>query len=346
MATRDPFPMRSTAFCRRMAVKSMVVRLAAAVLLLAGSVAAEAQQAVYRVGFVSPLPPVPEPIQLRAFRQGLRELGYVQGTNLIIETRFAEGRNERLPELIAEVVRLKVDVLLVGSTPAAVAAKRATTTVPIVFAGVMDPVGSGIVATLARPGSNITGATVGVGGEDFTGKCFELLREAAPGTSHVAVLLNPAYPLSTQVRREVQAVGRALNMKFDVHEAANLKDLESVFTAIAASRARGIFVAPDPFLTDSSRRIAEFAAERRLPAIHFSRRFADAGGLMSYGASLENSYRRAATHVDKILKGAKPSDLPVEQPTRFELVINLKTAQAMGLKIPQSVLLRADHTIE
>ena len=346
MATRDPFPMRSTAFCRRMAVKSMVVRLAAAVLLLAGSVAAEAQQPVYRVGFASPLPPVPEPIPLRVFRQGLRELGYVEGTNLVIETRFAEGRIERLPELVAELVRLKVDVLLVGSTPGTIAAKRATTTVPVVFAGVMDPVGSGIVATLARPGGNITGATVGVGGGDFTAKCVELLREAAPGTSHVAVLLNPAYPLSTQVGEVVQAVGRALNMKLDVHEAANLKDLESVFAAIDATGARGLFIAPDPFLTDSSPRIAKFAAERRLPAIHFSKRFADAGGLMSYGASLEDSYRSAATHVAKILKGAKPSDLPVEQPTRFELVINLKTAKAMGLKIPQSVLLRADHTIE
>ena len=345
MATRDPFPMRSPVFCRRIALKAVFVRFTAAVLLLAGAVAAEAQP-VYRVGFVSPIKAVPEPVQLRAFRQGLRELGYVEGTNLIIEARFAEGKNERLPELVAELVRLKVDVLLAGSTLGTVVAKRTITTVPIVFAGVQDPVGAGIVATLARPGGNVTGIAMGVGGGDFTAKCLELLTEAAPGTSHVAVLLNPAYPLSTQVRGEVQAVGRALNLKFDVHEAGNLKDLESVFGAIDASGARALFVAPDQFLTDSSPRIARFATEKRLPAIHFSKRFADAGGLMSYGASLENSYRRAASHVDKILKGAKPFDLPVEQPTRFELVINLKTARAIGLKVPQSVLLRADHTIE
>lgn len=345
MATRDPFPMRSTAFCRRMAVMPMVVRLAAAVLLLVGSAAIHAQQAtrMHRIGFVAATSTGPA---FEAFRQGLRELGYVEGKNIVLEARFADGHSERLPALIAEVIGLKVDVLMVASTPGAVAAKKATTTVPIVFAGVMDPVGASIVATLSRPGSNITGVTLGVGGEAFTGKSFELLKEVVPGASHIAVLLNPTYALNMQVRKEVQAVGRALKMEIDVHEASNLKDLESVFTAIGASGARGLFVVPDPFLTNSVPRIAKFAAERRLPAIHFSKRFTDAGGLMSYGASIESSHRRAAVHVDRILKGTKPSDLPVEQPTHFELVINLKTAKAMGLTIPQSILLRADLVIE
>ncbi len=324
----------------------MVAFIAAAVLLLAAPAAVHAQQAasVYRIGFVSAGSPGGTSVD--AFRQGLREAGYVEGRNLVLETRFAEDRLERLPVLVAELLGMKVDVLLAGSTPGARAAKKATTTVPIVFGGVLDPVGSGIVATLARPGGNITGATVGIGGEGFTGKCLQLLKETASGMSHIAVLLNPTYPHSVQFRREVQAAARTLKMKVDILDVANPENLEPAFTAIGASGAQGVFVAPDPFLTASSGRIAQFAASRRLPAIHFSRRFADAGGLMSYGGSLDDSYRRAAAHVAKILKGAKPGDLPVDQPTRFELVINLKTAKAIGLNIPQLVLLRADHIIE
>jgi putative ABC transport system substrate-binding protein len=285
-------------------------------------------------------------MQLRAFRQGLRELGYVEGKNVIIETRFAEGRNERLPELVAELLRLKIDVLLAGSTPGALAAKKTTPTVPIVFAGVLDPVGSGIVSSLARPGGNITGVSVGVGGEGFTAKCLQLLREAAPGLSHLAVLVNPSHPLSMQFRREVQAFAKNVNMKFDVREVANANGLERALAAIGASEAQGIFVAPDPFLTASGARIARLAVDSRLPALHFSKSFAEAGGLMAYGPTLDESYRRAAAHVDKILKGTKPAALPVEQPTKFELVINLKAAKALGLTIPPSLLLRADHVIE
>jgi len=314
--------------------------------LLAAPLAAEAQQTVYRVGFVHPASAARVSIQLDAFRQGLRELGYVEGKNVIIETRFAEGHTERLPELVAEVLQLKVHVLLAGSTPSALVAKKATTTVPIVFAGVLDPVGSGIVSSLARPGPNITGVTVGVGGEGFTGKCLELLRDAVPGLSNVAVLVNPSYPLSTQFRGESQAVAKKLKMKFEVREAANANELERALAAIGASGAQGVYVAPDPFLAANTTRIARFAAGRRLPAMHFDKLFAEAGGLMSYGGTLGESYRRAATHIDKILKGAKPRDLPVEQPTKFELVINLKTAKALGLTIPPSLLLRADQVIE
>ncbi len=330
-----------------MVVKSSTIRrLAAAVLLLTGAGVAEAQPAVYRIGFVSPTAGVPEPSQLKAFRDGLRELGYVEQKNLIIETRFAERRTERLPDLVAEVLRLNVDVLLAASTPGALAAKRATTTVPVVFAGVLDPIGSGVVSSLARPGGNITGVTVGVGGEGFTGKCLELLRQAVPGLSNVAVLVNPSYPLTGQFRNEVQAAATKLDMTFDVRGAASGDELERALTAIGASGAQGLFVAPDPFLTASRARIARFATARQLPALHFSKLFAEAGGLMSYGGTLAESYRRAATYVDKILHGVKPADLPVEQPTRFELVINLKTAKALGPTMPPPLLLRADQVIK
>ena len=327
-------------------MSSTIRCLAAGVLLLVVAAVAGAQQAVYRIGFVSPTSAVPEPSQLQAFRQGLRQLGYVEQKNLIIETRFAENRSERLPELAAELLQLKVDVLLAASTPGALAAKRATTTVPIVFAGVLDPVGSGIVSSLARPGGNVTGATVGIGGEGFTGKCLELLRHAVPGLSNVSVLVNPSYPLTVQFRREIQAATRGLNMTFEVHGAANGNELERALAAIGASRAQGVFVAPDPFLTANSARIARFATDRRLPALHFSKLFAEAGGLMSYGGTLAESYRRAATYVDRILKGARPADLPIEQPTKFELVINLKAARALGLTMPQALLLQADQVIE
>ncbi len=330
-----------------MVEKSTITRLvtATAVLLLAGSVAAQAQQAgrVYRIGFVSPTSSSPT---IDAFRQGLRELGYVEGQNVIVEARFAEGRSERLPELVAEVLRLKVDVLVVGSTLGALAAKRATTTLPIVFAGLIDPVATGIVASLARPGGNITGATFGIGGSGFAGKWVELLKEAAPDVSHVAALWNPANPASAPIVSEVQAAARALNVRLDVLEVGNPAKLDRAFAAIGTSGARGLIVSNDPFFFAHRAKLVQFAASKRLPAIYFIRDFVDAGGLMAYGSSLADSYRRTATYVDKILKGAKPADLPIEQPTKFELVINLKTARALRLTIPQPLLARADEVIE
>ena len=350
MKTRGSLRLRWMAYWSRMVVESAVTCLAtaAAVLLLAGSVAAQAQQAarVYRVGFVSPLSPSPEPPTLRAFRQGLRELGYVEGRNVIVDARFAEGRSERLPELVAEVLRLKVDVLVAGSSLGALAAKRATTTVPIVFAGLIDPVALGVVASFARPGGNITGATFGIGGSGFAGKWVELLKEAVPDVSHVAVLWNSASPASAPLVREIQAAARTLNVKLDVLDAGNATNLDRAFATIGASGAQGIIVTNDPFFLDNRAKLVQFAASKRLPAVYFIKLFVDAGGLMAYGGSLEDSYRRAATYVDKILKGAKPADLPVEQPTRFELVINMKTAKALGLTIPQLVLIRADQVIE
>ena len=214
------------------------------------------------------------------------------------------------------------------------------------FAGVTDPVGAGIVASLARPGGNITGIAVGAGGVGFARKWVDLLKEAVPGVSHVAVLSNSANPASAPFVPEIRLAARTLNVKLDVLDAGNAVDLDRAFAAIGASGAQGIIVMGDPFFVVNRAKIAEFAASKRLPAVHFSKLFAESGGLMSYGASLEESYRRAATYVDKILRGAKPGDLPIEQPTKFEFVINLKTAKALGLTIPPSLLLRADQVIE
>jgi putative ABC transport system substrate-binding protein len=314
---------------------------------LAAPLAAEAQQAPrrYRIGVVSPISANPNPT-VDALRQGLRDLGYVEGQSVILETRFAEGRTERLPELVAETLRLNIDVLVVGSTLGAVAAKRATTIVPIVFAGLYDPVATGIVASLARPGGNITGPSMGIGGSGFAGKWVELLKEAAPGVSQVGVLVNMASPLSPPLVQEIQAAARTLNVKLDVLDVGNATDLDRALAAIGASGAQGIIVTIDPLFVANRVKLIQFAAGRRLPAAYFTRLFADAGGLVAYGASLEDSWRRAATYVDKILKGAKPAELPIGQPTRFELVINLKTAKALGLAIPQSLLQRADQVIE
>jgi putative ABC transport system substrate-binding protein len=325
-----------------------VTRLAAvaAVLLLAWLDTGQAQQTprAYRIGFVSPISPGPT---LHAFRRGLTELGYVEGQNVVIETRFAEGREERLPELIAEVLRLKVDVLVVGSTQGALAAKRMTTSVPIVFAGLIDPVAPGIVASFARPGGNVTGITFGVGGEGIGGKWVELLKEAAPNVSHAATVWNSSNRAADPLVREMQAAARTVNMRLDVLDAGSPTRLDNALAAIGSSGARGIIVTADPFFVTNRAKLVQFAASRHLVAVHFSRDFfVDAGGLMSYGSSIAESYRRAATYVDKILRGAKPADLPIEQPTKFELAINLKAAKAMGLAIPHTLLGRADLVVE
>jgi putative ABC transport system substrate-binding protein len=305
---------------------------------------AEAQRMgrVYRIGFVSPTSPGPTSL---AFRQGLRELGYVEGQNVIIETRFAEGRPERFPELLAEAIGLKVDVLVIGSSLGALAAKRATATIPIVFAGLIDPVAAGIVASFARPGGNITGVTFGIGGEGFGGKWVELLKEVAPDLSHVAPLVNASNPASVPLVPEMQSAAQTLKVRLDVFDAGNLTTLDTAFSAISAARARGLIVTSDPFFFTNRAKLIQFAASKRLPAVYFTNDFVDVGGLMSYGSSVTDSYRQAATYVDKILRGAKPAELPIERPTQFKLVINLKTAKALGLTIPQSVLMRADEVI-
>jgi putative ABC transport system substrate-binding protein len=319
--------------------------IATAAGLLTAPLATEAQQAprVYRIGFVGSASAAP---QFGAFRQGLEALGYIEGNNVIVEARFAEGRSERLSEFVADMLRRNVDVLVVGSTPAALAAKRTTTSVPIVFASLFDPVGAGIVASLARPGGNITGTAIGVGGSGLGGKWVELLKEAVPNISHIAVLWNPTNPASAASVREIKAAAQAMKVTLDVLDAGNTTNLDRAFTAIGARGAHAIIVTNDPFFTPNREKLVQFAARKRLPAMYFFKHFADAGGLMAYGASLEDSYRRAALYVDKILKGAKPGDLPVEQPTRFDLVINLRTAKALNLTIPPSLLQRADEVIE
>lgn len=310
----------------------------------AAPLAAEAQRAerVYRIGFLSPTSPDP---RRDAFLQGLRELGYVEGRNVDIEVRFAEGRPERLPGLADELVRLKVDVLVAGATIGARAAKKATTTIPIVFAGSSDPVAGGVVANLARPEGNITGFSFAAG-EGFAEKWLELLKDAVPTVSHVAALWSSSNAAAARFVKDLQAAARMSNVRLDVYHATNLRELDEAFVAIGGGKAGGLIVTPSPFSVTNRGKLIQFAASKRLPTIYFAADFVNAGGLMSYGPNIVDTYRQAATYVDKILKGTKPADLPVQQPTKFDLTINLKTARALGLKIPPPLLLRADRVIQ
>ncbi len=308
-------------------------------------VAAEAQQAgkVPRIGLLFYGSPGPSP-ELDAFRQGLRELGYIEGQNITIEYRFAGGRVGQLPELAAELVRLKLDVIVTPGTPASVAAKQATSTIPIVFAGVADAVGAGLVADFARPRGNITGLT-GISAE-LGGKRLELLKEVAPKASRVAVLFNPADRSNVLVLKELQESAPALRLTLQPLGVRGPGEFEGAFVAMSRKRAHALFGAAGILTTEHRKAIVDLAAKNRIPAMWGERQFVEAGGLMSYAVNFYDQVRRAATYVDKILKGAKPGDLPVEQPTKFELVINLKTAKALGLTIPQSLLLRADEVIQ
>ena len=287
-------------------------------------------------------------VSLAAFRQGLSEAGYTEGQSVTIHYRWAEGNPERFPALAAELVMLKVHVILTaGGTLAAIAAKRATATIPIVFTAVGDPVEEGLVASLARPGGNITGFSVTL--PDLIGKFLELLKEAVPEASRVALLLKPdAMPdRAREVRlKEADASARALGVKLQVFEARGPKDFSGVFSDMSKARADALVVWPTPLFQLERRRLSDLAAEHRLPAVFPFKNYVEAGGLMSYGPNPPDLNRRAAIYVGKILKGTKPSDLPVEQPTKFELVINLKTAKALGIVVPASLLARADEVIE
>ncbi len=308
--------------------------------------AAWAQDAgkVYRIGYLSSSSAERERARVAAFQRGLRESGYLEGKNIFIEQRYAGGGFERLPELAAELARLKVDVLVVAGAPAAHAAKRATSVIPIVMTAVADPVGMGLVANLARPGGNITGLS------DFNAgvvaKRLELLREVVPSVSRVAALLNPANPSNPPQLRLTQAAAATLGVTLLAFEAKQADEIDRAFAAIKTERPGALIVIGDPLLGSYAKRIVELSTKSRLPAIYWTREFPDAGGLMSYGTNVDDLWRRASTYVDKILKGAKPADLPVEQPTKFELVINMKTAKAFGLTIPQTVILQADQVIE
>ena len=282
-----------------------------------------------------------------AFREGLREHGHIEGQTITIEWRFADGSRERLPDLAAELVRLKVDVIFTETTPAARAATQATTTIPIVFNPISDPVGEGFVANLARPGGNVTGLTQV--SRELSGKRLELLTGAVPRVTRVGVLSHSGVPSERSVRvmlEETEAAARTLGVQLRHLEVQGPRDLDRTFAAISREKVGALMVLPSPMFFSERRLIVDLATKNRLPAMFFLREFAEAGGLMSYGPNFPELWRRAATYVDKILKGAKPADLPVEQPTKFELVINLKTAKALGLTIPQSVLVRADQIIE
>jgi len=314
--------------------------------LLAVPLAAEAQPArkVPRIGYLAAGSVEIEKSWLAAFQQGLRDLGYVEGETIVIEQRYAAGRFERLPELAAELVRRKVDVLLVGGDAAALAAKKATSAIPIVIVTVADPVAIGLVASLAHPGGNVTGQSDLHA--DLVPKRLQLLKEVVPSASRVAVLLNPANPSHPLQLKGLQAGAPALGVMLLSLEVKGPDDIERAFTTMRKERPGGLLVFGDRLLGTHRRRIVELALKSRLPTMFTQSSAAEDGGLMSYGANFPAQYRRTATYVDKILKGARPADLPVEQPTRFELVINRKTAKALGLTIPPSVLLRVDHEIE
>jgi putative ABC transport system substrate-binding protein len=312
--------------------------------ILATPLAADAQlpKKIQRIGILS-LAAGPGP-RTEAFRQGLRELGYVEGQNITFEMKWAERREDRLPQLARELVRSNVDVIIVEGTLATRAAVQATQTIPIVMAFTADPVGTGLVAALARPGGNVTGLSSLAG--ELSGKRLELVKETVPRLSLVAVLFDPATPAAEAQLKEMELAAQTLGVKLQPLEVREAKDMERAFSAATSKHAGAFTVLADPLMTEHRARILQLAGKHRLPGMYYAREWSEAGGLMAYGVSSAELSRRAATYVDKILKGAKPADLPVEQPTKFELVINLKTAKALGLTIPQSVLIRADQVIE
>jgi putative ABC transport system substrate-binding protein len=313
--------------------------------LLALCSLADAQQgkSLARVGFLSSRSPEAEKSRLAAFQQGMRELGYVEGKTLKIEQRYAEGNFDRLPELAADLVRIHVDVIVATGAPAAQAAKKTTSTAPIVMGNAADPVGTGLVASLARPGGNVTGLSDFA--EGVITKRLELLKQVAPPVSRVAVLLNPANPSNPLQLKEIRAAAPSLGVTPLALEVKSAEDIERGFSAMKKERAGALLVLGDPLLETHRVKIAKLAIDERLPAIYSHSGWMDIG-LMSYGVNFDDLYRRAATYVDKILKGAKPGELPVEQPTKLELVINLKAAKQIGLTIPPNVLARADRVIK
>jgi putative ABC transport system substrate-binding protein len=313
--------------------------------LLAAPLQAETQQAgkVWRIGLVTPLSRA-ETDRQDGFRRGMREIGYVEGRDFVIEARFAGGQYQRIPALAEELVRMKVDAIVVWGTPASIAVAQATSTLPIVILSVTDPVASGLAASLARPGRNITG--VSNLSSDVSGKLLELLVQVVPGISRVAALRNPLNPNSGLLLNQTAAAARELGLELQLVEARAPEDLEGTFATIRRRHAMGVVVLTDAMFIGQRHRIADLAVKSRLPTVFARRENAEGGGLMSYGPSLSDQFRRAATYVDKILKGADPAGLPIEQPTTLDLVINLKTAKALGLTIPPSLLQRADQVIE
>jgi putative tryptophan/tyrosine transport system substrate-binding protein len=326
--------------------RRIIVCLLTTVLLITVSLA-EAQPAkkIWRIGFLSSVSPDQYAHLYAAFVQGLRDLGYIEGQNIVIEARWAEGKTDRLPELAADLVRLKVDVIVsTGGTVTAVAAKKATTTIPIVFTAGGDLVKIGLIAGLAKPGGNVTGLSMLT--TEMGVKRLELVKETFPKVRRVAVMANPVNPAYAIQVSEAQAAAKTLALQLDIMEAKDPKDFESGFSTIKEKGAGVLLILTDVMFNAERQRIADLAIKKRLPAIYEFREFVEAGGLMSYGTNIVAVYRRLAVYVDKILKGAKPGELPVEQPTNFEFFINLKTAKQIGVTIPPNVLARADKVIK
>ncbi len=315
-------------------------------MLFALSFSAQAQQPenIPRIGYLEAVSPSISAVRSEAFRQGLRKLGYVEGKNIVTEYRYAEGKRDRLPALAAELVRLKVDVIVTAGASATRAAKKATSTIPIVMAQDSDPVGKGIVASLARPGGNITGLSTLA--PEISGKQLELLKEIVPKLSRVAVLGTSTRPGNAQTLREVELAAGAFKVEVRYLDVLDPKKIETAFGAARKERVDAVLVLAGRILISHRTQVVELAVKSRLPAIYPFPRYVEAGGLMTYGVSRQDLFRRAATYVDKILKGAKPGDLPVEQPKEFKLIINLKTAKQLGITIPPSILYRADKVIK
>jgi putative ABC transport system substrate-binding protein len=326
-------------------MRHIVVSLAAALVIACASRAEdEPAGRVVRIGYLAARTPDAAKSHVEAFRHGLRQLGYIEGKNLLIEYRYAAGRYDVLSDFAAEFVRLRVDVILAAGIPAARAARQATATIPIVMGQSGDPVGAGLVASLARPGGNVTGLS------DFTvgviSRRLQLLKEMTPRATRVAVLLNPANPTNPLQLKEIQVAAAGAGVALVPLEVRGREDIDRAFVATRKERATAVVVLADPMFGSEVTPIAELAAKNRLPTIWAERQYVEAGGLISYGTNYDDLYRRAAAYVDRILKGAKPAELPVEQPTRFELVINLKTARALGISLPSHVLMEADHVIQ
>jgi len=329
---------------RSMNVTRIALIVAMACGLFAASVDGQRLGKIARVGILSPLSPPPASAPPPVLLQALRELGWAEGQNLAVETRWAEGRMDRLPELAADLVRAGVDVIFTNGYPATVAAKSATKTIPIVFSTHVDPVGTGLVVSLARPGGNITGFTLSA--PELAGKRLELLREATSGVTRVAILMNTANPGFEPTLRQTESAARSIGLRLQLLEANAPGEFERAFAAMVERGAAALHVQLDPMFLAQRARLVELATKNRLPAMYDLKEFVDAGGLISYGPRLSEELRRTASHVHKILRGANPAELPVEQPTRYELVINLKTAKTLGVTIPQTLLVRADEVIQ
>jgi len=325
-------------------MKSLLVWLLIIVVLATSTgVQAQDQKKIPRIGFLAAVTPAALSDRIEAFRQGLRELGYIEGKSIVIESRYAEEQFARLPALAAELIRLKVDVIVTAGSPATRAAKGAAAAMPIIMAQDSDPVGNGFIASLARPGGNITGLSTL--SSELSGKRLELLKEVVPKLARVVVLGNLTVPGNAQALKETELAAGAYGVQVQYEDVTDTKGIATAISASSKGRADGILALNNPILSARRTRIAEFVAKSRIPAMYERLEYVEAGGLMSYGVSSPDLYRRAATYVDKILKGRKPADLPVEQPKKFEFIVNLKAAKQIGLTVPPNVLVRAERVI-